>query len=338
MKEYDIAILGAGPAGAMLARLLETGGRIALLDARPLDRPYRKDDRLKSCGGLLAPDAQKFLKKHRLALPPEIIDKDQPDMVETTDFDTGITRKFRRSYLNVDREAFDRFLLKGLKTDNYFGTLVREIKKQENGFIIKTNTGISLSAKRLVGADGALSCVRRTFFPDVRFRQYASIQEVFPEKIFDGYKCCFDSSLSDYYGWTLNKKGQTCVGLAVPARRDAKETFGKFKEKLLPPQQIHSESLEGTLIIRPRFFHPVTCAGDIFLIGEAGGYISPSSAEGISYAFRTAEILAKSGFNEKSFRRGMLRIQMDILYKGLKAVFMYTPCLRRLIMRLAFWK
>jgi flavin-dependent dehydrogenase len=38
---YDIAIIGAGPAGATLARLIGHRYRVLLVDKRPLGRPDR---------------------------------------------------------------------------------------------------------------------------------------------------------------------------------------------------------------------------------------------------------------------------------------------------------
>ena len=48
--EFDIAVIGAGPAGSTFARLAASGGkRILLIDGQDI---YTK----KPCGGLLAPD------------------------------------------------------------------------------------------------------------------------------------------------------------------------------------------------------------------------------------------------------------------------------------------
>lgn len=64
--EYDIVIVGGGPAGATLARLLPEGFKVLLIDTKS-----HSDDGgfKKPCGGLLAPDAQKSLGKFGLTLP-----------------------------------------------------------------------------------------------------------------------------------------------------------------------------------------------------------------------------------------------------------------------------
>ena len=323
---YDVAIIGAGPAGSMLSRLL-TGKKIALFDARPLDRPYQKGDRIKSCGGLLAPDSQAFLKKLGITLPPEIIDPSQPSKgIKTTDLNKNITRYYKRNYINLDREAFDRFLLKDINADCFFSTLVNSIKDNSDHFVINN----SVKAKIIVGADGAGSIVRRIFFPSFKPRQYASIQEIFSKKSSE-FECFFDHTKTNYYGWALPKGSNTLLGFALPAEKSAPQKFSQLKKQLNYSAPI---SKEGTIIIRPKFFHPITCSKRVFLIGEAGGYISPSSAEGISYAFKTAQILANSQLNINSFRYKMLKIKLDILYKNLKSIFMYNRILRQLIMHL----
>ena len=58
---HDIAIIGAGPAGATLARLLGSSYRVLLIDRRAFSP--NDHSRGKCCGGLLAPDAQKMLSR-----------------------------------------------------------------------------------------------------------------------------------------------------------------------------------------------------------------------------------------------------------------------------------
>ena len=58
MKAYDVAIVGAGPAGSVFAKELACAIPslcIALINEQPSDVPFGK-----VCGGLLSPDAQKI--------------------------------------------------------------------------------------------------------------------------------------------------------------------------------------------------------------------------------------------------------------------------------------
>ncbi len=96
---------------------------------------------------------------------------------------------------------------------------------------------------------------------------------------------------------------------------------------------------EGTLILRPVNQNQIfTGANGIALLGEAAGWISPSSAEGFSYALKSALNLADAlgdspdGF-ERRYSHNSRQLRRNILLKNLKARVIFNPILRRLIMR-----
>ena len=67
---YDIAIVGAGPAGSTLARLLGDSYRVsARRSAASRSGTHRRDAAGKPCGGLLAPAAQHELARQGLGVP-----------------------------------------------------------------------------------------------------------------------------------------------------------------------------------------------------------------------------------------------------------------------------
>ena len=96
---------------------------------------------------------------------------------------------------------------------------------------------------------------------------------------------------------------------------------------------------EGAFLLRPmRTGHVLTGGAGVALIGEAAGLISPSSAEGLSYAFSSAILLATAvsdslnGF-EKRYSEATARLRRNLFFKNLKSHFIFNPCLRRLVMR-----
>ena len=102
---YDIAVVGAGPAGAVFVKELATA--CPNLDILLIDG--QSPESAKPCGGLLAPDAQKLLARFDLVLPKSVLEDPQIFAVETIDIHQKLVRYYQRHYLNMDRYAFDRW-------------------------------------------------------------------------------------------------------------------------------------------------------------------------------------------------------------------------------------
>lgn len=77
---------------------------------------------------------------------------------------------------------------------------------------------------------------------------------------------------------------------------------------------------------------------NVVLVGEDAGAISPSSAEGISYALKSSLYLAQSlevgidGFLER-YEQKVKGIKLNLLIKNMKSPAMYNPFLRYLAMK-----
>jgi flavin-dependent dehydrogenase len=96
---------------------------------------------------------------------------------------------------------------------------------------------------------------------------------------------------------------------------------------------------EGTLIMRPvKLKQLFTAKKGIALLGEAAGWISPSSAEGLSYAFKSALMLADAlqsspnGF-ETRYHEKTRKLRRNIFFKNLKSIVIFNPLLRKMVMR-----
>ncbi len=359
---YDLIIIGAGPAGATLARLLGAKRSVLLLESRGPDDDGKRPE--KCCGGLLAPDAQTQLRRMGLALPAFVCDSGQPLRVKALDLVSGDARHYPRAYINLDRPAFERWLLSLLPSGVTFlpGRRCTGIRPAPGGGWQVTAQGPEdarvYTGRLLAGAEGASSLVRRTLDPsrDPK-RFYLALQDSFRLKdignnagfLSTEYTAFFHPELTDFYGWVIPKQDRVLLGAALPLRgrnnaakrmRTARDALRRHGYDFPEPDGKTPFSRRACLVMRPRPRDIFCGRNGAFCIGEAAGWISPSSAEGFSYAFASAEalagaILAEGGPNAilRAYGRNSLPLRANILWKRVKSAVMYTPGLRRLVMR-----
>jgi geranylgeranyl diphosphate/geranylgeranyl-bacteriochlorophyllide a reductase len=349
---YDVAIIGAGPAGATAARLLSERYRVLLVDRRRLDLEAQRGDVGKLCGGLLAPAAQRELARQGLGVDSSVVTGPQLFAVRTMDLTAGIERLYQRFYVNVDREAFDRWLVSLVppEVECRFGWSLEHLESDAEAPTLRFRTAegghASARARVVVGADGAGSRVRRLAYPrEPRAERYTALQAAFDAGPADGYYgAIFDESLTDFYGWTIPKGGVLHVGAAFPTGPGTPARFDELIAKLRSAGYRFGRELSRSAaqIARPtRPGHLFAGTGRTLLVGEAAGFISPSSAEGISYALRSAAYLAEAlepGL-EGAGRRyvsAAVPLALNVGVKAAKSGAIYGAGVRRLIMRSGF--
>lgn len=347
MERYDIAVIGAGPAGSTFARLAAKSRlRILIVDGQT-------SARRKPCGGLLAPDAQTALAEMELTLPASVMVDPQIFSVKTLDLRGGLVRYYPRRYLNMDRLAFDRWLLSLVpeSVDVIHGRC-SAIVRNDSEFVLSVSAEEeerTVYAAVVVGADGADSLVRRTFYGGYggrrAIKRYSAILEWFDA---DGdapfYSCIFDEATSPAYSFSAFKNDRLLFG-GMFEPKGCRAAFEEQKKKLSSREDYEmllSPPLltEACLVCRPRRMSDfITGTHGAYLIGEAAGFVSPSSFEGISYALRSGRALAEAvcsswdGDLAARYRKNTRSLRLKLMLKCVKRIAMYEPHLRKLALR-----
>jgi geranylgeranyl reductase len=353
---YDVVIVGAGPAGSTLARMLDKKYKVLIIDKRPFDISDMDE---KCCGGLLAPDAQKMLAELGLGVPKSVLSGPQMFSVKTLDFDNDLVRYYQRFYINVNRNLFDKWLFdlipdhvdkkinccyKGytIQEGTYKVTLkVREYDKNSSRMAM-SDDNLVVRTKILIGADGGNSAIRHQAFigrpqPDT----YLSIQKWYKTpRTMPFYTSIFDSSITDFYSWLIQKDQQLLIGTAIQKGKNPNTQYNRLIDRLVKEGYEIGEPVKqmGTVILRTRKTKQIQLTKDgIGLIGEAAGLISPSSAEGISYAIKSAVYMAdainqKSVTFQKKYTKACIGIKRNIWFKNIKTMVIYNRFFRKLVM------
>ena len=356
-KHYCVIIVGAGPAGSNLARLIDSKRYDVLL----LDGSLQRGEKV--CGGLLSPDAQDILAEYDISLPRDVLASPQLFSVRTIDLGTDEMQYYRRSYMNVDRAKFDTFLLDMVPdTVKQLRGVCKSVEKTRVGYELQIQMGErleSITCDYVVGADGANSAVRRCLFPKKKLQRYVAIQQWFEAQDENPYySCVFDNETSPSCSWIFFKDGKLVFGGAF-APEHCREMFEIQKKKLIEKGVVPAKVLETLLkteacqVARPHFLQGIWQGeGNAFLVGEAAGFISPSSLEGISFALASSERLAEA-FGEKvtetraevsarnvggenilrAYKKKTMRLCLKVKCKCLKRPFMYHQVLRTMILK-----
>jgi len=343
-RYYDIAVVGAGPSGAIFVKEIIKSRpdlKIVLIDGQT-------EELSKPCGGLLSPSAQKVLARLNMVLPKSVLVDPQIFAVQTMDIDQNITRLYQRCYLNMDRYAFDKWLISfASQKATIINGRCTKIEKEGDSYnlnVVTATEKIKLSANFIVGADGGSSIVRRTFFKGMKV-QYVSIQQWYEDKgqNVPNYSCIFDAKTSDSCSWTIRKDKYLIYGGAFD-KKGCREAFENQKvrlEKFLGNPFGKPVKTEACLVSSPRKMKDF-CTGKerVFLVGEAAGFISASSFEGFSSALLSGKALADAFIKgktyqqiQKEYSKNTRSLRHRLRKRAVKRALLCNPFIRKIVMK-----
>ena len=325
MTVYDLAVCGAGPAGAATAYYAAKKGlTVALLDKAHFPRD-------KACGGLLTPRTFTELPGLSDAIAKVVECKSERVNLFSPSGRWMVDHPFGAdSPSNIRRQDFDHTLVKAAQD---LGAQLMENSRMA-GFTVGTDEESGsrvalklrgakgqeeLTARLLIGAEGPLGqCTRyireRYQIPAWNDKQMgtavmweAHVGSDFIESAYGaGHKLLvhFKPENMDGYAWVFPKADTLNIGFGGYNRdirgMSIKDTFKRYVE-LLRKEGYYPRDMA---VCRHKGA-PLPLAGPIkrsytdglMLVGDAAGLVSPLSGEGIFYSMRSGLLAAKQAAN-----------------------------------------
>ena len=285
--EYDVVILGGGPAGLKCAEVLGASKfKVLLVDKKEILGP-------KVCAGGLTKLYDNF------NLPPEktLTFKEQHIFLNGKKYLITLNNPIH----TIDRIDLGEYQVKQVSRyqniEIQTGVFVKEVYKDH----ILTGNNEKIYFKYLVGADGSGSLVRK--YLGLKNEIYMGIQYIIPKTYNELIWFLNPKLIKSGYGWIFPHKEFTSAGVYYNPKLLHSDKAREALHEFLRERGIdYSDAkFEGA---------PINCSfkglkfKNIFLIGDAAGLASRTTGEGIAYALASGEDVAKHLLdNNYSFER-----------------------------------
>jgi geranylgeranyl reductase len=302
-----VAVVGGGPAGASAAEVLARSGIETYLIERRLDNA-------KPCGGAIP-----LCMVDEFQLPDEIIDRKvrRMKMISPSNYEVNIQVERDHEFIGMcRREVLDAYLRNraadlGAKLMNVVVLDIDVPKSSDEPYVIHYSQAAkdgpipdrlgTLEVDVVIGADGFHSKVAKAM--DAGDYNYAiAFQEriripsdkmVYYEDLAEMY--VGNDVSSDFYAWVFPKYDHVAVGTGTMKvnQQDIKILQAGVRNRA-------AEKIRGGQVIKveahpiPEHPRPRRVVGRAALVGDAAGYVTKSSGEGIYFAAKSGRMCAET--------------------------------------------
>jgi geranylgeranyl reductase len=285
--QYDVIIVGAGPAGLSAAKILaENNKKVLVLEKNKIIGQ-------KVCAGGLT------VKDFDLGIDKKIAESFFSKVIIHTPLATDIIKQKKPFVATVDREKLGKYMAKQAEKVDAKIIIGDEVIEIGEDFV-KTKSEKKYNFKFLIGADGSNSKVR----------DYLGLKKdkeaiAFHYKIRGGYfkdlEIFFDGFLfGSGYAWIFPHKEFTSIGCGADPKmllnsEELQNGFQKwFNDYFKGKYKLRNEDREAWMI---NYDYRGYKFGNIFLIGDAGGFPSGITGEGMYFAMVSGIDVAKKILN-----------------------------------------
>ncbi len=332
--KYDAVVVGAGPAGSMLAYwLAERGFKVLIAEKKGLPR-------YKACGGGVtrrAMDLFPFSVEHvaeDFVYEARLSYKNEPVFSER--FDAPIIAMVTRN--NLDNFLVEKAVAAG--ADVAPNTTVRSVSGKAGDLIVETS-GRSFRGAVAAACDGACGRVSKSLGLSVRCEFMTAVEgELYfgSPWLLDMYKgrVHFDFGVVPRgYGWVFAKKDHLSVGIVTLEKRfdDWKRRFFDYLRLKNLTGFSRIRQLKGGRIPYSPSPRNVLANEKGLAAGDAAGFADPITGEGIYYALKSAEVASRtiaesleSGFDimNRYTERMNLLLAQDLKWAGCMSRVLYS--------------